>query len=337
MLSYKIKNDNYELQLPSLILGTANIELNDNDDLYFPMLDRYVEKGGNCIDTARIYCSWIEDGKDASESTIGRWLKARNNRDKIILMTKGGHHAHNEEGEIVSRLNQKALWHDLNKSLECLQTDYIDIFFLHRDDPEVPVSEIMPILNDMVTSGKVHFLGASNWSTSRIEQANKFAEENGLEPFRVSQINYSLAHMSSDVVGDPTQVCMNMESYAWYTKNNFPVMAFSPQAKGFFMKLEKGENISNQMESAFVSTANLGRLSRLKDVCKATEYSTAQICLAYLNSQKFPVSSVFAVSKLWQLDENMEAQDIKLTKSAVAYLEMQSIPLPEKLLIIEGK
>lgn len=318
LFKFTIKNKRHALELPCLTFGTANFETQDNDEYYFSLLDKYVELGGTCIDTARVYCEWLEHGADASESVIGRWMQARGNRGKIIIATKGGHP--NREDMSISRLDRESLTHDLEKSLECLKTDYIDIYFLHRDDERIPVSEIMPILNDFVQQEKVRFIGASNWTTARIELANRWAEQHGMEPFVVSQINYSLAHSSTDTFGDPTLVCMNMWEYNWYRKHQMPVMAFSPQAKGFFARFAKGD-ATIPVDGQFTSTANLARLARVKKVSDDTGVPPAVVPLGYLNSQQFFVSSVFAASKLWQLEEDMEAQDLRYDPKTAAFLE----------------
>lgn len=319
MFTFELKNDKHSLSLPCLTFGTANFERQDNDDAYFALLDKYVELGGTCIDTARVYCSWLEGGEGSSESVIGRWLKARDNRSKVILSTKGGHPPLDDmQG---SRLDAASLCYDLEKSLETLGTDHVDIYFLHRDDERTPVGEIMTTLNEFVKSGKVHFLGASNWTTGRIQAANEFAEAHGMEPFRVSQINYSLAHSSTDTFGDPTLVCMNMWEYNWYRKHDMPVMAFSPQAKGFFAKFAKGEMANYLPEGQFTSTANLARLARVKEISRQTGQSPAVVPLGYLNSQPFFVSSVFAATKLWQLEEDMTAQDLRYDRRTIAFLE----------------
>lgn len=318
MLSRMIKNDRYEIKLPSLTYGTATFDRHDNDEQYFSFLDKYVELGGWCIDTARVYCDWVEGGSDASEMTVGRWLESRGCRDKIVIATKGGH-PDLETGE--PRLDKASLEHDLAKSLECLKTDYVDIYFPHRDCTDIPVEEIMPVLDGFYRDGRIHFIGVSNWTSARIEEANRFAKANGLEPIRVSQINYSLAHASSDILGDDTLVCMDLKEFTWYRKNNFPVMAFSPQAKGFFAKLARGDSASNLPESQFASTANLARLARVKQLCKQTGASPAVVPLGYLNSQPFFVSSVFAVTKLWQLQEDMDAQDLVYDEKTLAFLD----------------
>ncbi len=319
MSDLTIKNDKYSIDLPSLTFGTASFERKDTDDIYFELLDTYYKCGGRCIDTARAYCQWLDDGADSSETVVGRWIKSRECRNDIILCTKGGHP--DFESMDVSRLSPEELEYDLSRSLEVLNTDYVDIYFLHRDDEKIPVSEIMPVLNDFYQSGRVHFLGASNWTSARIEEANRFAEQNGMEPFRVSQINYSLAHSSTDTFDDPTVVCMNLREFKWYQRTQMPLMAYSPQAKGFFAKLAHGTTNKSMPEGQFTSTANLARLSRVRQLSEQQGIPPAVIPLGYLNSQPFFVSSVFAASKPWQIEEDMKAMDLKFDRKTVAFLE----------------
>ncbi len=319
MAEFEIKNDKYSLKLPSLTMGTANFERKDTDDVYFELLDTYYACGGRCLDTARAYCSWLDDGEDSSETVIGRWLKERSCRDEMIICTKGGHPDFSSMD--VSRLSREELEADLARSLEVLDIEQADIYFLHRDDERVPVEEIMPTLNDFYQSGRVRFLGASNWTAARIEEANRFAEANGLEPFRVSQINYSLAHSSTDMFDDPTVVCMNLREFKWYQRTQMPLMAYSPQAKGFFAKLAHGTTSKSMPEGQFTSTANLARLARVRQLSEQQGIPPAVIPLGYLNSQPFFVSSVFAASKPWQIEEDMKALDLKFDRKTVAFLE----------------
>lgn len=319
MISYTLKNDKYEIKLPSLTFGTSDFMRHDNDEVYFELLDTYCSCGGWFIDTARVYCDWLENGHNSSEGVIGRWIKARNNRDKIVLATKGGHPAMGHMDK--NRLSREDLEKDINDSLECLGTDHVDIFFLHRDDTKVPVEEIMPVLNDIYLSGKAHFIGVSNWSCQRIQAANDFAAKNGMEPIRISQIYYSLAHASSSILGDPTLVCMDTKEFRWYSENKFPLMAFSPQAKGFFAKLAKGDAAQYLPEGQYASTANLARLARVKELSARTGSSPAVIPFGYLSSQPFFVTSVFAASRPWQIEENMAAQDLRYDEKTVAFLE----------------
>lgn len=320
MKTFRLVNERYSLDIPCLTYGTASFERHDCDDVYFSLLDAYQRCGGTCLDTARTYCSWLEGGEDSSEGVIGRWLRSRKNRDKMIIATKGGHPEHGNLHR--SRLTEKDIVHDIDRSLEVLGIDCVDIFMLHRDDRSIPVEEIMPVLDGLVRAGKTKFIGVSNWTTDRIEAANSFAGENNLEPIRISQINYSLAHLSSDMLGDDTLVSMDVREHTWYAKHSFPVMAFSPQAKGFFSKLAKGENVKNIVEGRFVSTANLARLANVMRLCHETGQKPAAVVLGYLNSQPFPVSSVFSASKVWQIEEDMSAQDTVYDESIMHMLDL---------------
>lgn len=319
MKTYILKSDEYEIKMPSLCFGTADFDDISKQMIYFLRLDKYMECGGSCIDTARVYCSFVDGGADVSETVIGNWMEKRKNRDKVIISTKGGHPPLDDMNH--SRLSKEELDFDLSRSLECLKTDFVDIYFLHRDDKNIPVEEVMPILNEYVKQKKVRFLGASNWSAERINEANKYAAKAGLEPFRISQINYSLAHTSADMFEDPTLECMDLNQYVWYRDNNFPVMAFSPQAKGFFTRIAEGSSVKNITEGRFVSTANLARLARVKQYCEMTGLSPAVVTLGYLNSHDFPVTSVFTAGSLEHIAEDMTAQDLKFDYRTVAFLE----------------
>lgn len=321
MIHFDICDGKTTLTLPSLAFGTASFDNPSDKSDYKSFLSRYCELGGDCIDTARAYCGWKEDADGLSEETIGEWLeeKGKSFRDSITLVTKGGHPRY--EDMLVSRMSEEEIRSDIEASLKALKTDYVDIYYLHRDDQTIPVEEIMPILHKLVLEGKTRTVGASNWTTGRIEKANRFARENGLTPFIVSQINYSLAHLSRGSLGDMTQVCMDTEQFAWYRKNDFPVMAFSPQAKGFFSKMISGEAMPTAFEHSYISTANLARLAKVKELSGKTGLSPAAIVLGYLNSQPIKVSSVFGVTKLYQLDDSMTAADVVFDDKTMAFLD----------------
>lgn len=317
MFGFTLKNERDQLILQNMTYGAANFRTHTDDALYFSILDKYVELGGNCIDTARVYCEWLKGGRDSSESAVGRWLEARRNRDKMIIATKGGHYDLNDPHR-KPRLDRDSLTGDLNRSLECLRTDYADIYFLHRDDINVPIGEIMSVLDGFVKSGKVRFLGASNWTAARIDEANRWAAEHGAEPFRVSQIFFSLAY--ADKMGDPTLVPMTKSEYGWYESNNFPVMAFSSQAKGFFARWAKS-SADPDAGVEFYSDINVGRLAKVRNLSDKTGLSPAVIPFGYLNSQKFFVSSVFSASSVEHIEEDMKAQDLRFDGETLKFLE----------------
>ena len=268
----------------------------------FEIMDKFLETGGNAIDTARGYAAWLEGGANASENAIGEFMKSCSVREKTVVVTKGG--LPREECFDVSRLTEKEVFSDVDESLKWLKTDYIDVYFLHRDAPETPVSEIMPFLHKLVKSGKALALGASNWTAERIEEANAFALKNGLTPFSASQIKWSYAVTTAGAETDKTIVEMTDGEYARYRKNGVKVMAFSSQAQGFLSAAaEKGvENLSDFMKSRFVNDVNLERLKKVRRIAAETGLSPTAVGLGALlfdtNVDGVPIVGVSSVERL---------------------------------------
>ena len=151
-----------------LVMGTMII--NDNEPAKgLALLDAIYELGGNTFDTARIY---------SSEPPLGRWINERGIRDEVVIIDKGAH----PEGD-RKRVTPADISADLAESLGRLGTDYIDLYLLHRDDPDVPVGPIIEALNEHVDAGRIRAFGASNWQHQRIGQANEYAASHGLVPF----------------------------------------------------------------------------------------------------------------------------------------------------------
>src|SRR6188768_166595 len=146
-----------------LILGTANLGLGDGGrDNAFALLDTYVELGGAVIDTASVYSNWVPGEMQRSETIIGEWMSARGNRDHLRVVTKGAHPP--LAGPNTPRLDRDSIRSDVELSLRKLQTDRIDLWFLHRDDPARPAAEIVATLHELVSEGKISAIGCSNWT-----------------------------------------------------------------------------------------------------------------------------------------------------------------------------
>ena len=153
------------------------------------LLDEMFDLGIQTIDSARNYQS--------SEISIGRWFQESGKREQVVLLTKGGH------PDLLGRrrINEKEIRKDIECSLRNLHTDYIDIYLLHRDDPRKPAGEIVEIFNALYREGKIRAFGGSNWTHTRIEEANRYAQEHGLIPLTVSSPNFSLAEQVRDPWG----------------------------------------------------------------------------------------------------------------------------------------
>lgn len=304
------------ISMSSLVLGTCYFSTGISRDESFALMDRCFELGGRTLDTARVYADWLENGESASERTVGAWLRERGVRREITLVTKGGHpHA----GK--SRLRRADLREDMARSVDCLGCAP-DVYFLHRDDTSIPVGEIVDVLDELVREGMTRAVGASNWSLGRILEANEYAERNGRSPFTVSQIQWSLAAATPESWGDPTLVCMTREEYAGYLRRGIPVMAFSPQAKGFFSKFIAGgpDAINSKIRQRFVTPENLARAERLREFCARRGISPAAGALAYLTCNALPAAAILGCSNVAQLEDSMTAADLQIGAREAAAL-----------------
>src|SRR5665647_2569417 len=145
-----------------LIMGSDYFKIS-NFNQVSEMLDAYISIGGTTIDTAHGY------GGGESEKAIGLYLQERGNRDDLVILTKGAHH--NKDGP---RVNKEAITSDLTVSLERLQTNFVELYALHRDDPHISVGDVIDWLNEHIEAGRIGSIGASNWSWQRLQAANEY-------------------------------------------------------------------------------------------------------------------------------------------------------------------
>ena len=215
-ITVKGYKDGKEIQIKcsQLVLGASDFLRIDNMDFAAPVLDKFIELGGNTFDTARQYRH--------SEKALAEWMKMRNNRDEVVILTKGCHPTREEPKK--NRVTPQAITEDLLMSLETLKTDHVELYALHRDDESVPVGPIMEILNEHIRSGKIYAIGASNWELPRIIEANKYAEEHGLIGFTFNSPNLSLAKCKKP----RWEGCVSAgpEMTSWHEKTNLPLFSW---------------------------------------------------------------------------------------------------------------
>lgn len=283
----------------------------------FRLLDTYVERGGNFIDTAKVYADWLPGERSASEKTIGRWLRSRGNRESIVLATKG---AHPELGRMDEpRMSRESIVHDVDSSLSHLQTDRIDLYYLHRDDPATPAGEIIESLNEVIRAGKVRYIGCSNWTAARIEEANRYASERGLQGFAANQPMWSLADPNEDQMSDKTMVVMHEDGEAFHRRTGMAVVPYTSQAFGFFSGQYRRDNMPDKLK-LFVNEENLRRLERVERTSARLGISQTETALGYLLSQPFPVFPIIGSRTQEQLEESLKAGDVTLDPETVRYL-----------------
>lgn len=304
------------MKMSKIILGGVAFGTTLSREQSFQMMDKFLLQGGNTIDTARVYCEWLEGGKYASEQTIGEWVKARNNRKDIIIITKGGHPRFSNFS--VSRLLREDIFEDIDISLKTLQMDYVDLYLLHRDDITRPVSDIIDTMNILVDQGKARAIGVSNWSIKRILEANEYAKENGKVQFCVSELQWSLAECFPKTFGDETLICMTQKEYERYIEIGIPVIAYSSQANGIFTKAGEDdlEQVPDKLKK-FVTPENIRRYNNLQRLCKKTGYSKTAVSLNYITDNELSAAAIIGCSKMEQLQEALLTTGITLSQQEI--------------------
>jgi len=306
-----------------IIQGTTMIGSDLNEAESFALLDQVYELGCNTLDTAHVYAG----GK--SERIIGNWLQARNLREKMVIITKGG--AHSEDRRRMTPFDITA---DLFDSLARLKTDHIDLYLLHRDDPNLPVEPIIHALNEHQQAGRIHAFGASNWSHQRMEAANRYAQANGLASFVASSPQYSLAESHTE----PWPLCLSIsgdegtQAREWYAKNQMPLLVWSPLASGFFSGKFSRDNLNTFGERewdevvvrTYAKEANFQRLERTETLAKEKDVTAAQIALAFVMNQPMKMFAVVGPHSKKKFEENIEAAEIKLTPQEMDWLDLKA-------------
>ncbi len=311
---------------PSLIsLGTGEFGTSIDEEQSFKLLDYYFESGGTFIDTAHVYGDWASEIKGMSERTIGKWISSRSVRDEIIIATKGGHPY--LKSMDISRLSPEEIIQDIEESLECLKIDSIDLYWLHRDDPKIPVSDMIDALNGEVKRGTIRYFACSNWQPHRIMEALKYSNENHISAFVANQLLWSLAIINPGACPDPTMVIMDDESMKLHMETNMAAVAYSSQANGFFSG-DYGPSINNPPRPSakgviekYYNTTNFERLERAMALAYKLGRTANEVALAYLISHEFPVFPIVGCKTVDQLTHSCKASNLILSTDELRYLE----------------
>ena len=301
--------DGTRRRVSRLILGSATYGGGIPEDDAFRMMDRFFERGGNAIDTARVYCEWLANGRDASERTVGRWIRSRGVEKEVFLITKGAHPRLNSMH--TPRLSPEDIRGDMARSLEVLGLDAVDLYFLHRDDQSRPVSDIMATMDGLVKAGHARAVGGSNWHAARLIEANAYARAHGMTPFTASQVQWSYADFKGAVTDD-TLVGMDEAELAAYETMDLAVMAYSSQSGGVFSRGYRPDlSDAAPKHRGYVTAENIRRYQALLGRCAREPGMTpSRVVLEYVT--KHPTLNGFALvgaSSLDQLDESLDAMN----------------------------
>ena len=294
-----------ELQVHPLCLGGNVFGWSANAAQSQEVLSAYESAGGNFIDTADMYSRWHTGNVGGeSETIIGDWMKARGNRSEMVIATKVAKLA-TRPG--LSAANIAAAAED---SLRRLGTDYIDIYYAHHDDEEVPLEESLTAFNELVTSGKVRYLAASNYSAARLEEALKISRDLGMSEYLLLQPNYN-AIVRNEYEGDLMAVAV---------KEDIPVLPYFSLAAGFLTgKYQPGVEVDSVRAGDMPDYKNdrgWAILNAITEIAKQENTSIAAVALGWLRSQPGVVTPIASARTTEQLAEILPVVELSAEQVA---------------------
>lgn len=270
-------------------------------------LDAFYEAGGNAFDTAYVY------GGGKTEAIFGDWHTSRKvPREEIVLIGKGAHSPLCYPDMIAKQLDQ---------SLSRLKTDYVDIYFMHRDNTDVPVGEFVDAMDAEVKRGRIRgIFGGSNWTRARFDEAIAYAEKTGKTAPAALSNNFSLAEML-DPIWAGCVAASDDDWKKWLNEKQIPNFAWSSQGRGFFTdRAGRDKRDDEEIVRVWYSERNFGRRDRAIELASKLGRNPIHIALAYVIAQPFPVIPLIGPRTVAELEDSLSALDIKLTPDQVKWL-----------------
>jgi aryl-alcohol dehydrogenase-like predicted oxidoreductase len=280
----------------------------------FKILDAFVAGGGNFIDTADVYSRWVPGHQGGeSETIIGKWLKARGGRDKVVIATKtGAEMTPTDKGLARARVEKQ-----IEASLKRLNTDYVDLYYSHRDDAETPMEEVLETYDRLIKAGKVRAIGASNFTAERLGEALSTADAKGLPRYTVLQPLYNL-YDRKDFEGALQDLCV---------KEGVAVAPYYTLASGFLTGKYRSEADLSQsarggkIGTNYLNPQGLKLLDAMEAVAKRLGVKPSQVAVAWLAARPSVVAPIASATKVEQLEELLAAVQLKLDADAMQALD----------------
>ena len=300
-------------RLPGLAKDVSRLIMGQDNQRSLPpasaLWDEFFERGGNCVDVAYVY------GGGTCEAVLGKWIANRGIRDRLAIIGKGAH---------TPFCNPEDLSRQLMESLDRLGTDFVDIYLMHRDNPQVPVGEFVDVLNAHQAAGRMTVFGVSNWRRERIEAFNADARARGKAGIAMVSNNFSLARMVDPVWTDCVASSLP-EFKQWHISGQMPLLAWSSQARGFFTERSAPDRKDERdLVRCWYAPDNFERKARAEQLAIEKAVTPIQIALAYVLCQPFPIFALIGPRCLAELRTSCEALPIRLTPGELAWLNLEA-------------
>jgi predicted dehydrogenase/aryl-alcohol dehydrogenase-like predicted oxidoreductase len=271
------------------------------------LLDAYFEAGGNLFDTGWVY------GAGYTEKLLGQWLTSRGTREESVVIGKGAH---------TPLCYPDVIGKQLTQTLDRMQTDYVDVYFMHRDNLDVPVGEFVDAMDAEVKAGRIRGpFGGSNWTMERMDEAIAYAERTGKQKPAALSNNFALAEMLVPI-WDGCITSSTDAWKAWLKARQVTNFSWSSQGRGFFTgRAGRDKRDNEELVRVWYSEKNFERRDRAIELAKKLGRSPIHVALAYVLAQPFPSIPLIGPRTLNELDDSLMAFDIKLTPEDASWLE----------------
>jgi aryl-alcohol dehydrogenase-like predicted oxidoreductase len=277
----------------------------------FEILDEFTGSGFNLIDTADVYSTWVRGNTGGeSETIIGRWIKKRNNRKDLIIATKVG----KPMGPGKAGLSGKYIRQAVEDSLNRLQTDYIDLYQSHDDDPQTPMEETLGTYTDLIREGKIHAIGASNFTAERLVKSLSVSKSHNYARYETFQPAYNL--YDRRIESDLQPLC---------EKEEIGIISYYALASGFLTgKYRKEEDLNKSVRgkgvAKYMDAKGMNILAALDELSARYQSSPAAVALAWLMTRRAVAAPIASATSTVQLNELLKSVSIHLDESALNLL-----------------
>lgn len=282
----------------------------------FELLDAFVAAGFNFIDTADVYARWAPGNEGGeSETILGNWMKAKGNRDQVIIGTKVG----SDMGNGKKGLKKKYIFQAVEDSLRRLQTDYIDLYQTHFDDGSTPIDETLQAYAELVEQGKVRIIGASNLSPERLKLSLEISEKNGYPRYETFQPEYNLFDREG-YEKELEQLCITNQ----LAVNNYYSLASGFLTGKYRSEADFGKSPRGGQMKKFFTERGFAILSALDSVSQKWEASQASVAIAWLLARPSITAPIASATNLQQLESLVQATQLRLDAEDIALLDKAS-------------
>jgi aryl-alcohol dehydrogenase-like predicted oxidoreductase len=310
------------------------------------LLDTFAANGGRFLDTADVYGDWASSEPGAAERIIGAWLRGQHRATEPVVGTKCGM-VFEERRFVRVDLSRRWIERCVEQSLSRLGLGRIDLLWFHRDQPEMPIANILETVARLVDRKLVRYAGCSNWSTPRMADAFAVSRERGLPRLVASQVEWSLAARRPESLGLGERT-LDRTGWTFHAEEHLPLVAYSPQARGFFAapvapRLTRARKLADRilarlridqegrgrrdkfrtLEACYATAANRERHARASALARQHGVTPTRVALAWLLAQPFQVVPILGCRTQAQLLDALKATEIKLAPA-----ELESLAAP---------